>query len=160
VAGCHGAAVLGWARLSDRQAVLGHMMHLQPVTATTFADTQGFWAAGMVEAMSRMGILAGHDNGTFAPYDSITREQMAAIMDRAWTTMHGNATAGTANAMIDMMQLVHDASGSWAAPQIARMMQMGVFIGDNGMFHPTETATRAQATAVMWRWFVAGQTQQ
>jgi hypothetical protein len=141
-------------------SVLGHMMGVQPVSGTTFADTQGFWAAGMVEAMTRMGIIAGHDDGTFAPYDSITREQMAAIMDRAWAAMHDGATAGTANAMTDMMQLVHDASGSWAAPQIARMMQMGVFMGANGMFHPTDTATRAQATAVMWRWFMAGQPQQ
>jgi hypothetical protein len=142
-------------------SVLGHMMGVQPVSGTTFADTQGFWAAGMVEAMTRMGIIAGHDDGTFAPYDSITREQMAAIMDRAWDAMHGNATAAdTANAMTDMMQLVHDAAGSWAAPQIADMMQMGVFMGDNGMFRPTDTATRAQATAVMWRWFTAGQPQQ
>jgi S-layer homology domain len=58
-----------------------------------------------------------------------------------------------------MMRLVHDASDSWAAPQIARMMQMGVFMGDNGMFQPTNTATRAQAAAVMWRWFTAGQAQ-
>jgi S-layer homology domain len=141
--------------------ILGRMMNLPPLAGTTFADTQGFWAAGMVEALARMGIVAGHDDGTFGPYGSITREQMAAMMDRAWDAMHAGATAtDVAPAMVNMMQLVHDASGSWAAPQIARMMQMGVFMGDNGMFHPTDTATRAQAAAVMWRWFVAGQTQQ
>jgi hypothetical protein len=141
--------------------ILGRMMNLSPLAGTTFADTQGFWAAGMVEAMARMGIVTGHDDGTFGPYGSITREQMAAMMDRAWDAMHAGATAtDVAPAMVNMMQLVHDASGSWAAPQIARMMQMGVFMGDNGMFHPTDTATRAQAAAVMWRWFVAGQTQQ
>ena len=141
--------------------ILGRMMNVQPVAGTTFPDTRGFWGAGMVEAMARMGIIAGHDDGTFGPYGSITREQMAAIMDRAWEATHGDATlAGTANAMADMMHLVHDASESWAAPQIARMMQMGVFIGSSGMFHPTDTATRAQAAAVMWRWFSAGQAQQ
>lgn len=139
-------------------AVLGRMMNVEPVSGTTFADTQGFWGAGMVEAMARMGIIAGHADGTFGPYGSITREQMAAIMDRAWDTMHGGATLGDmTEAMAQMMQSVHDVSGSWAAPQIARMMQMGIFVGANGMFHPTDTATRAQAAAVMWRWFVAGQ---
>lgn len=142
-------------------SILGRMMNVQPAAGTTFADTQGFWGAGMVEVMARMGIISGHDDGTFGPYGSITRAQMAAIMDRAWAAMHGGATtADMANAMAGMMRLVHDVSGSWAAPQIARMMQMGVFMGDNGMFHPTDTATRAQAAAVMWRWFMAGQAQQ
>jgi hypothetical protein len=141
-------------------ATLGHMMNVEPTTGTTFSDTQGFWGAGMVEAMARMGIIAGHDDGTFDPYGSITREQMAAIMDRAWQAMHGDATpVDMTNAMAQMMQLVHDTSGSWAAPQIAHMMQIGVFTGSNGMFHPTDTATRAQAAAVMWRWFVVGQAQ-
>jgi hypothetical protein len=142
-------------------SVLGHMMGLEPATGTAFTDTQGFWAAGMVEAMARRGIITGHDDGTFGPYDAITREQMAAMMDRAWDVMHGSTTpADMANAMTDMMQLVDDAAGSWAAPQIARMLQMGVFMGDHGLFHPTDTATRAQAAAVMWRWFTAGQPQQ
>ena len=140
--------------------ILGRMMNVQPVSGTTFTDTQGFWGADIVEAMARMGIIAGHADGTFGPYGSITREQMAAIMDRAWESMHGTATTvDTASAMAAMMQLVHDTSGSWAAPQIARMMQMGVFQGANGMFHPTDTATRAQAAAVMWRWYAAGQAQ-
>jgi hypothetical protein len=140
--------------------ILGRMMHVQPASGTTFSDTEGYWGAGMVEAMARMGIIAGHGDATFGPYGSITREQMAAMMDRAWDAMHGAATPDdTANAMTKMMHLVHDVSGSWAAPQIARMMQMGVFVGANGMFHPTDSATRAQAAAVMWRWFTAGQDQ-
>ncbi len=141
-------------------AILGGMMKVQPASGTTFADTQGFWAAGLVEAMARMGIIAGHTDGTFGPYGSISREQMAAIMDRAWQVMHGGATTvDMTSAMARMMQSVHDVSGSWAAPQIARMMQMGIFTGSNGMFRPMDTATRAQAASVMWRWFVAEQAQ-
>jgi hypothetical protein len=142
-------------------AILGRMMNVQPAAGTTFADTEGFWGAGMVEAMAHMGIIAGHADGTFGPYGSITREQMAAIMDRAWDAMHEGATLGDmTEAMTQMMQSVHDVSGSWAAPQIAHMMQMGVFRGSDGMFHPTDTATRAEAAAAMWRWFAAGGAQQ
>ena len=140
--------------------ILGRMMQLAPTAGTSFTDTQGFWGAGMVETMARLGILTGHADGTFGPYDAVTREQMAAIMDRAWTEFHAGAPlADLGTAMTAMMQRVHDVSGSWAAPQIAQMMQMGVFQGTNGLFHPTDTATRAQAAAVMWRWFEAGQTQ-
>ena len=140
--------------------ILGRMMQLAPTAGPSFTDTQGFWGAGMVATMARLGILTGHADGTFGPYDAVTREQMAAIMDRAWTEFHAGAPlTDLGTAMTAMMQRVHDVSGSWAAPQIAQMMQMGVFQGTNGLFHPTDTATRAQAAAVMWRWFEAGQTQ-
>ena len=92
--------------------ILGRMMNVQPASGTTFSDTEGFWGAGMVEAMARMGIIAGRADATFGPYGSITREQMAAMMDRAWEAMHGAATpADMANAMTTMMRLVHDVSG-------------------------------------------------
>ncbi|MCL5737003.1 MAG: S-layer homology domain-containing protein [Actinobacteria bacterium] len=141
-------------------AILGRMMDLQPQTGTSFTDTQDYWAAGMIETMARMGIVAGHADGSFGPNGLITREQMATFMDRAWQAINGNAAAADmVSAMNQMMQAVHDVSGNWAATHIANMMQLGVFQGSNGMFHPTDTATRAQAAAVMWRWFEAWQAQ-
>ena len=68
---------------------MARMMNIQPLTGTSFSDTEGFWGQGMIEAMNQMGIIQGHADGTFGPYDTITREQMAAIMDRAWQVHHG-----------------------------------------------------------------------
>jgi hypothetical protein len=141
--------------------IMARMMNLQPLSVTSFSDTDGFWGAGMIEAMTQMGIIAGHADGTFGPYDTITREQMAAIMDRAWQTKHGAATsADMTAAMADMRGRLPDAGGSWAADHIAWMMQMGVINGDgSGMFRPGDMTNRAEASAMMWRWFEADRAQ-
>jgi endo-1,4-beta-xylanase len=141
--------------------IMARMMNLQPTAGTSFSDTEGFWGAGMIETMTQMGVLTGHADGTFGPYDSITREQMAAIMDRAWQAKHGVATsADMTAAMATMMGRLTDAEGSWAADHIAWMMQMGVINGDGfGMFRPGDMTNRAEASAMMWRWFEADQAQ-
>jgi len=141
--------------------IMARMMNLQPMAGTGFSDTEGFWGAGMIETMTQMGILTGHANGTFRPYDTVTREQMAAIMDRAWHVRHGAATpAEMTAAMTAMMGRLTDAGSSWAADHIAWMMQMGVINGDGfGMFRPNDMTNRAEASAVMWRWFEADQAQ-
>jgi endo-1,4-beta-xylanase len=141
--------------------IMARMMNVQPLAGTSFSDTNGFWGAGMVEAMTQMGIITGHTDGTFGPYDTITREQMAAIMDRAWQARHGAATsADMTAAMAAMMGRLSDAGSSWAADHIAWMMQTGVINGDSsGMFRPGDMTNRAEASAMMWRWFAADQAQ-
>ena len=142
--------------------IMARMMNLQPTAATSsFSDTEGFWGAGMIETMTQMGVLTGHADGTFGPYDAITRAQMAAVMDRAWQARHGVATsADMTAAMTAMMGRLTDAASSWAADHIAWMMQMGVINGDDfGMFRPGDMTDRAEASAMMWRWFEADQAQ-
>ena len=84
---------------------------------------------------------------------------MAAIMDRAWQVKHGSATpTDMTAAMAGMMGRLTDAGSSWAADHIAWMMQMGVINGDgSGMFRPGDMTNRAEASAMMWRWFQADQ---
>ena len=55
--------------------VMARMMNVQPLTATRFSDTEGFWGQGMIETMAQMGIINGHADGTFGPYDAITRSR-------------------------------------------------------------------------------------
>jgi len=141
--------------------IMARMMDVQPISGTSFSDTEGFWGQGMIEAMTQMGIITGHADGTFGPYDTITREQMAAIMDRAWQVKHGSATpADMTAAMATMRGRLADAGSSWAADHIAWMMRMGVINGDGfGMFRPDDMTNRAEASAMMWRWFEADRAQ-
>jgi len=46
-----------------------------------------------IAAMQESGILNGFSNGTYGPYEHITRAQMAAVLDRAFglANMHGVA---------------------------------------------------------------------
>ena len=61
-------------------------------------------------------------------------------------------------AMTQIGIITGHADGTWAADHIAWMMQMGVIKGDGfGMFRPGDMTNRAEASAMMWRWFEADQ---
>ncbi len=146
--------------------VMARMMGVEPAEGSSFSDTQGFWGAPAIESLAKHGIIAGYANGAFGPYDDVTRAQMATIMDRAWQWMEENGTgtgmgygmsdAEMAQLREEMHLLLHDVTDTWAEDHIAHMFQLGVVRGDlSGMFHPDTTATRAQATAMMWRWYEA-----
>lgn len=144
--------------------IIARMMGLEPADGSSFSDTAGFWGAGAIQALAEKGIVAGYADGTFGPYDVITRAQMAAMLDRAWAYMNAS-TGGMGLTPAEMQQLreqmhqrLHDVQGNWAEDHIAHMYQLGVVQGDqNGMFRPNETTNRAQASAMMWRWYEAVQ---
>lgn len=142
--------------------IMARMMGLEAADAASFTDTAGFWGAGAIGALARHGIVAGYADGSFGPYDDITRAQMAAMMARAWEWMELNgAGPGTDDADMarlreQMRERLHDVDGNWAEDHIAHMFGLGVIQGDqNGMFRPQATTTRAQASAMMWRWYEA-----
>jgi hypothetical protein len=61
----------------------------------------------------------------------------------------------------EMRQLMSDATGHWAEDHIGHMYGMGVMLGDGqGHFNPDAQANRAQASAMMWRWFEAHELEQ
>ena len=142
--------------------IMARMMGLGPSAATTFSDLNGYPGAGVVEAMAVKGIVHGRADGTFGPYDMVTRAQMAAMMARALdATGHPASPAEMQQAMTQAMQQMHDLAGNWAAGPMALMVHMGVMQGDgHGMLLPGATTTRAQAAAMMWRWHEAAQPHQ
>jgi endo-1,4-beta-xylanase len=140
-------------------AVMAKMMEIAPALDAPFSDTSGFWGAGFVGAMARMGVVKGHEDGTFGPYETITRAQMAAMMDRAWTALHdedGLTQQEMEQLRAEMLQHMPDTAGHWAEDHVARMYGLGVMQGDGqGHFNPDHVANRAQASAMMWRWYEA-----
>ena len=63
--------------------VLAAALLATPALAAGFPDTEGHWAEEAVERWSGCGVIRGYDDGRFGPGDSITRAQMAALLDRA-----------------------------------------------------------------------------
>ena len=47
-----------------------------------FSDVYGHWAASEINAVARMGWVRGFPGGTFAPDQSITRAETAALINR------------------------------------------------------------------------------
>jgi hypothetical protein len=136
--------------------IMARMMGVEPAKGAAFSDTSGFWGEGLVAAMAQRGVIMGRQDGTFGPYDPVTRAQMAAMLDRAWTSMHesGTSVPGFTERMRQMREAMLDVNGHWAEPHIGRMYGMGVLQGDGrGSFRPEEGASRAHASAMMWRWY-------
>jgi len=132
--------------------IMARMLGLTGGANTPYPDLDGHWAAPLVARMVEQGLIQGRADGTFGPDLPVTRAQMAAIMDRAWDRYHEHHNLSEA----EWQQLrgrLHDLDGHWAADHIAHMHELGVVQGDqHGQFRPEERATRAQASAMLWRW--------
>jgi len=121
--------------------------------ATRFSDVNASTVmAAYIGAVSKAGIVEGHPDGTFKPDQSITRQEMAAMMIRA---------AGVADVRITIPQTsvaylsrFKDAGtiAPWAREDMARAVEAGVI---NGMtadtISPRSDATRAQAVVMIKR---------
>lgn len=139
-------------------AVIARMLEIEPGGSASFSDTAGFWGAGYVAALAARGIINGYDDGSFRPYQSITRAQIAAIMDRARLREqpHDMSEARMDDLREKVIAALGDVRGHWATDHIAHLFTAGVVQGDDqGRFRPDAAASRAQASALLWRWFEA-----
>ena len=101
-----------------------------------------------VKTLTAMGIISGMGDGTFAPDESITREQAAAILYRIAEFL-GNKTIPT-----DAKMLYTDENeiSDWAKSSVACMNVMGIMNGiSEKEFAPKQTYTVEQSVATMLR---------
>lgn len=109
---------------------------------TAFADVPADeWYAPYVGAAVAAGIINGVSETEFAPNDTVTREQMAAIIGRQL-----KATSETALEYTDAGSI-----SDYAVPYVSALTDMGLLTGDNNMFNPASSATRAEAAALLSR---------
>ena len=56
-----------------------------PPSAATFPDVPtGYWSYQYVEYLHAQGVVVGYSDGTYHPQDAVTRDQMAAFVQRAF----------------------------------------------------------------------------
>jgi hypothetical protein len=116
-----------------------------------FADVApGDWYANIIAASVREGILEGSAEG-IRPLDRITRQEMAVMVMRVYgkianSPSNSQAGAGTVS-FADNGEIA-----SWATKAVAQAQQIGLINGQPGnRFTPLDTATRAEAAAVLYR---------
>lgn len=120
---------------------------------SAFADVPAnMWYTGSVAWAAQNGIVNGVEAGKFAPNDSITREQMCAIMDR-YLTYYAKAHNVTINTKKNAVSFSdQNAISTWAAASVASCVNYGLILGcGDGTFQPAAFATRAQVAAVISR---------
>ncbi len=116
--------------------------------ANTFADSADGWYTDAIAWAAGAGVVTGVSDTSFAPNDSITREQLATMLYRYAKLLDldvsekGDLTAYVDGAAVD----------SWASEAMAWAVGAGLLQGKgNNDLDPTASATRAETATIMSR---------
>lgn len=116
----------------------------------SFSDVNGkMWYGKAIAWAKAAGIVTGYGDGTFAPENTITREEFATMLAR-YAQKYGNYTAGSAADFA----AYGDASAvdSWAAEYVAWAVKGGYMGKNTDVLTPLANMTRAEAAAMVVRY--------
>ena len=114
-----------------------------------FADVAAdVWYGAAVTWASENGIVSGMGDGTFAPMNAITRQQLAAMLYRyAQYSKLDTSARGDLDQFTDGGQV-----SSWASDAMAWAVGAGLISGKTAnVIDPAGTATRAEVAAILMR---------
>lgn len=112
-------------------------------TAGAFSDMPDGEMGTALKNAVEVGLINGIDDNTIAPYDNITRAQMAAIVTRAFS----------ATEKLDAVFKDVDAN-AWYAESVSKAVKMGAFEGDDdNNFNPEKNITFQETYLVLSRIF-------
>lgn len=118
-------------------------------TPSAFADVaQGAWYSEAVSTAVQAGIVKGIDDTHFAPNASITREQMAVLLVRAYEYKSGISLQAS-----DKLSLYADANkvSSWAIVDINKAIAAGLMTGrDEDSFEPEAVTVRSETAKAIY----------
>ncbi|ANF97050.1 S-layer homology domain-containing protein [Paenibacillus bovis] len=128
------------------------------VRALGLSDTEGSstslrdidssaWYRNSVHAAAQAGLIQGDANGRFRPNATITRQEMAVMLERAL-----NYTGAPSASVSGSRPADTDRAAAWARPAIARLSASGLLNGDaRGQFQPGKNLTRAESAVILQR---------
>ncbi|MBD0383993.1 cadherin-like beta sandwich domain-containing protein [Paenibacillus sedimenti] len=127
-----------------------------PVSDTTSAvqftdvDREAWYYKSVMAAASK-GLVNGLDPGVFAPNETITREQMAVMIGRAYQILGLGSTSTTDTAALDKF-VDSGHIQAWAKGGVALVLKERLMQGvTDETFEPAGITTRAQAAIVIGR---------
>lgn len=98
-------------------------------------DVQGYWAQPYIEALAAKDIIAGFPDGTFKPYEPVTRAQFAAIINKAFSPMPQR----------EAVDFTDVSRNFWGYQAIQSAYQGGFVAGyPGGVFQPQQQIPRVQ----------------
>jgi hypothetical protein len=113
--------------------------------ATTFRDISGTnWYNDAISWAYVKGYITGYDNGAFGVEDSVTREQVAAIL---WRFAGSPKVEGNLSGFSDGASV-----SSYATDALVWATQAGIMQGSSGALDPARSATRAEIAAMVQRY--------
>jgi len=123
-------------------------LNLPLETSGSFHDVSaGAWYSPYIGGAVASGLVEGKDSGRFDPEATISREEMAVMLVRAYERTAGKQEPGRPIEFADSDRLA-----PWSQASVNRAAQLGLMEGrEDGMFCPNDPATRAEAVQVMLR---------
>lgn len=101
---------------------------------TPFTDVTGHWAATEIEAVYQKGYLKGTSLDQFNPEKTVTRAELAAILDRVFDFNY----EGSQDLYADI------AEGQWYSEAALKSGKNGIIATENGKFSPDQPVTRLE----------------
>ncbi|MGI5940271.1 MAG: S-layer homology domain-containing protein [Thermoleophilia bacterium] len=113
-----------------------------PARAASFKDVgDAEWFSEAVQVLSDKGIIQGKADGTFRPYDPITRAELTVIISRCL-----ELAPGLSHPFTDLP------SGAWFEPAVAALFKTGIVQGVSPTkFDPSGRVSRQQAASFVMR---------
>ncbi|WP_239630272.1 putative Ig domain-containing protein [Paenibacillus sp. H1-7] len=133
-----------WAALLVRALGLSDAKDKAP-----FSDMNGQWFAAAVNTAYKAKLIEGYDDGTFRPNQTVTREELAAMVMRAvsYVGAKPNDKQGQGVSFTDGADI-----STWATEAVKQAVQAGIIEGDSqGQFRPAQSASRAEAATMLYR---------
>ncbi len=110
--------------------------------AASYGDMSGHWAEAAVDRWSTLGIVQGDDQGNFRPDDTISRAELAAILNR-----YMKYTEQAENTYADLPE------DAWYTEDILCLAEAGLMLGDGEYQRPNDPVTRQEAAVLFARAF-------
>lgn len=139
----------GMITRAEFAAMIVRALDLKAANQASFKDVDATkWYAASVAAIQEAGIVLGRSADSFAPSDTITREEMAAIAIRAYEYRQGKAEAtAIVDSLSDMAQI-----SPWAKEAVSKAQSLGLLEGhENNRFAPKQKLTRAEGAQVLFK---------
>lgn len=131
---------LGTTR-AEAVKVLATQLGLKPQTGGFTDVPAGHWAAGYIGAAEKSGLMTGYADGTFRPDERLNREEMAALVARAFK-LSGSAAVSFSDVQAD----------SWSYMYINALTSNKIVTGyADGTFRPSQDITRAEFATIIAR---------
>ena len=116
-------------------------------TNTSFTDVKpDAWYAASVAWAFENGIVSGMSETEFAPEASVTREQLAIILDKYMKYLNVKTQSSDLSAFSDNADI-----SEWAAESISNVVGAGIIGGSDGKINAKGNATRAEYAAMLSR---------
>ncbi len=125
--------------------VLDNMIGYEKQSVKVFSDvSKSDWFAHSISRLYEAKVITGYEDGTIVPNASITRQEAAVMLSRAFGLQINDANTSVLDNFADK-----DSIGDWATKAVSFMTDRKYIQGSDGNFRPTDPITRGELVTIV-----------